>query len=131
METDYNILHHMILNSLPEDMPSYTIIDHLENREGTWLRDDESKLRFVERYLEMNNLKAKSRKREIVDERRILMMFLVENTNATYTRIGHLFGKDHATILHHQKRHKDLMAFDKIYKNLNDAIVSNFKNYMP
>jgi chromosomal replication initiation ATPase DnaA len=58
-----------------------------------------------------------SRKREIVEPRQI-SMYLIRTyfSSMSYARIGNLFGKDHATVLHAIKTVKSLRATDNGFK---------------
>jgi hypothetical protein len=67
------------------------------------------------KYIEDNNLKQKSRYRNIIYPRYYLYNKLREQGH-TYAFIAELFNKDHCTILHGIKVHKDFTKLkDKIY----------------
>ena len=56
--------------------------------------------------IDVGKLKSTSRKREIIDARRAFMkVFSLEGM--TSTQIGKIFNKDHASVLHSNKVHKD------------------------
>lgn len=66
-------------------------------------------------YIEDNNLKKKSRYRNIIYRRYYLYNKLREQ-GYTYQYIGNIFNRDHSTILHGIKVHKDFTKLkDKIY----------------
>ena len=53
---------------------------------------------------------SNSRKRELVNYRRILMVILKKHTKESLASIGeHMGGKDHATVLHAIRTHENLM----------------------
>ncbi len=62
-------------------------------------------------------MKAKTRKREIVQARQIAMYFSKRMTKSSLATIGlHCGGKDHATVLHACKTVNNLMDTDKSFK---------------
>ena len=71
----------------------------------------------------------KSQKRKYVDARKMYFGFVDENTKQSSTTIGKSVGKDHATVLHQLKKHKDLMKYNKkyqdLYKKYQKVIVAN------
>lgn len=61
-------------------------------------------------------MKTRSRKREIVDCRRI-MMRLLKDSNITLTQIGSIMGgRDHTTVIHSLAKHDDLMKTEPAYR---------------
>lgn len=62
--------------------------------------------------LELDDIKGKCRKRELVFPRQVIMYFLTEYTDQTYLVIGKLFNRDHTTVIHSKDAIKDLMTFD-------------------
>ena len=71
-----------------------TELDELFNSPNYILRDVSNKMN-----IEMESLKRKTRKREIVDARYIYFRRAKEKTKATLASIGLLVGQDHATVL--------------------------------
>jgi chromosomal replication initiator protein len=57
-------------------------------------------------------LQRKSRKREFVYPRQVIMSFLTEYTDLTYLIIGNMFSRDHTTVIHSKDTIKDLMTND-------------------
>jgi chromosomal replication initiator protein len=59
---------------------------------------------------------TKRRNRELVRTRQVTFFFLREMTNMSLARIGWIYSKDHATILHACRQVRNLYETDKIYK---------------
>lgn len=67
-------------------------------------------------------LRSKSRKRELVMQRRAFM-YLLSDMDMTYKNIGKVFGKDHATVCASNVRHiEDLEIGYKDYKQIYESI---------
>ncbi len=67
--------------------------------------------------LEMELLKSKTRKREVVQARQIAMYFAKKMTKSSLANIGsHCGGKDHATVLHACRTVNNLAETDKQFK---------------
>src|SRR5690554_188631 len=67
--------------------------------------------------IEMEILKSKTRKREIVQARQIAMFFSKKMTKSSLANIGaHCGGKDHATVLHACRTVNNLSETDKQFK---------------
>jgi chromosomal replication initiator protein len=65
----------------------------------------------------IDQVKAKTRKREIVQARQISMFFAKELTKASLKTIGmHFGGRDHSTVIHAVQTVNDLMVTDKEFK---------------
>ncbi len=59
-------------------------------------------------------LHSKSRKMEIVGARRMFFFFARKHFNKTYTSIANMFGANHATVMHHEKKMIGYLEFDKL-----------------
>jgi chromosomal replication initiator protein len=67
--------------------------------------------------LNIELLKSKTRKREVVQARQIAMFFSKKLTKSSLANIGaHCGGKDHATVLHACKTVNNLMETDKTFR---------------
>ena len=70
-----------------------------------------------------------SRKRQVIDCKRAVVCYLKTsqfNDNISLTQIGaQLGGKDHATIIHHLKKHSHLYETDKNYQKKYDLFFRN------
>ncbi|MCL4109085.1 UNVERIFIED_CONTAM: hypothetical protein GTU68_030997 [Idotea baltica] len=68
-------------------------------------------------------LKAKTRKREIVQARQISMFFAKELTKSSLKTIGmHFGGRDHSTVIHAVQTVNDLISIDKEFRKNIDEI---------
>lgn len=88
-------------------------------------------------YFELTDkqLKAETRRREIVQARQIAMYFSKNMTNASLSTIGYAIGeKDHSTVLHACKTVRDLIDtnrnFGKIVKEI-EIILKSKNNEKP
>ena len=71
--------------------------------------------------LNIELLKSKTRKREVVQARQIAMFFSKKLTKSSLANIGaHCGGKDHATVLHACKTVNNLMETDKTFRGYID-----------
>jgi len=67
--------------------------------------------------VEVELMKAKTRKRQIVQARQIAMFFAKELTRHSLKSIGlHFGGRDHSTVIHALQTVNDLIATDKYFK---------------
>lgn len=68
--------------------------------------------------IKLDDLKAKTRKKEIVSARQVAMYFCKEFTNHSLKSIGYHFGgRDHSTVIHAVQTVNDLMETDNSFKN--------------
>ena len=72
-------------------------------------------------------LLSKSRERYIVDNRRMAFVICRDILELGWSKIAREFNLNHASIIHHYKKHQDLMAYDKYYKNKYNDILEVFK----
>ena len=72
-------------------------------------------------------LLSKSRERYIVDNRRIAFVICKDILELGWSKIAREFDLNHASIMHHYKKHQDLMAYDEYYKNKYNDILEVFK----
>ena len=72
-------------------------------------------------------LLSKSRKRHKVDNRRMAIVICRDILELKWVEIGQAFKLDHANIIHHYKKHKDLMAYDDYYSSKYNDILDVFK----
>jgi chromosomal replication initiation ATPase DnaA len=64
----------------------------------------------------VDQIKGRSRKREIADARKMAMAMLRKMTGMSLNAVGAYMGKDHATVNHHAKNtHPQLMDSDRNY----------------
>jgi len=72
-------------------------------------------------------LLSKSRKRYIVDNRRMAFVICRDILELNWTKIAKEFNLNHASIIHHYKKHKDLMEYDDYYNSKYNDILDVFK----
>ncbi len=87
-------------------------------------------IRMVAEYFELKpeQLKSKSRKREIVQSRQIAMYFAKKYTKASLNSIGAEFGgKNHATVMYSENMVVNLCETDKNFKRYVDEIEAQIK----
>ncbi len=79
--------------------------------------------------LKMDDLKTKSRKREVVVPRQMIMTILKEKTNMSMKSIGHMFGeRDHSTVIHSLTAVSDQCDTDRVYKRIFDNVNEHLTN---
>lgn len=67
---------------------------------------------YDDRGVEPLELKTRSRKRELLEPRQMIMHCLLRNTDGSSTKIGHDYSRDHATALHAAKVVDNLIETD-------------------
>ena len=72
-------------------------------------------------------LLSKSRERYIVDNRRMAFVICRDILELGWSKIAREFNLNHASIMHHYKKHQDLIAYDEYYKNKYNDILEVFK----
>ncbi len=78
--------------------------------------------------IKLDDLKAKTRKKEIVTARQIAMYFSKEFTNHSLKSIGYHFGgRDHSTVIHAVQTVNDLMETDTAFRNAINEQKKKFK----
>lgn len=76
----------------------------------------------------LEDLKAKTRKKEIVAARQVAMYFAKEFTNQSLKSIGYHFGgRDHSTVIHAIQTVNDLMETDTSFRNAVNELKKKFK----
>jgi len=78
--------------------------------------------------IKLEDLKAKTRKKEIVTARQVAMYFSKEFTNHSLKSIGYHFGgRDHSTVIHAVQTVNDLMETDTAFRNAVNEQRKKFK----
>ena len=72
--------------------------------------------------LQVRKLKSQSRKRQVVDIRRMCMSLIRAKLKLPTPVIGAIFDRDHATILFNINQHEDLYSYDTEYQTLYDTL---------
>ena len=73
--------------------------------------------------IELSELMSKSRLRELVEPRQILFYILHKKLNIPCQKVGAMFGKNHATVLHGAKNIKNWMPNDKPLRSTVNGIM--------
>lgn len=76
-------------------------------------QQEKAVLKAVSRATDLEDILLPTRKREYADARSIAYIIFREIYLMTYHRIGAIFGKDHATVMHGYKSGKVLVEYDK------------------
>ena len=74
-----------------------------------------------------NELLSKSRERYIVDNRRMCFALCRDVLELGWSKIAKEFNLNHASIIHHYKKHQDFLSIDEYYKNKYNDILEVFK----
>lgn len=78
--------------------------------------------------IQLEDLKAKTRKKEIVIARQVAMYFSKEFTNHSLKSIGYHFGgRDHSTVIHAVQTVNDMIETDSSFKNSVSELKKKFK----
>lgn len=78
--------------------------------------------------INLEDLKAKTRKKEIVVARQVAMYFSKEFTNHSLKSIGYHFGgRDHSTVIHAVQTVNDIMETDSTFRNAVNELKKKFK----
>jgi len=78
--------------------------------------------------IKLEDLKAKTRKKEIVTARQVSMYFCKEFTNHSLKSIGYHFGgRDHSTVIHAVQTVNDMIETDTVFKHSIADLRKKFK----
>ena len=66
--------------------------------------------------ISIEDMIGSSRFTPVVEPRRVAMVLMRKTLGLTLVGTGRYFNKDHATVLHAEKKHQDLMDIDKNYR---------------
>jgi len=77
--------------------------------------------------ISLEELESRSRKRYIVDARRMVFSMAKDYLNMKILHIADKFNMNHASVIHHLKQHTDLMTSDIYYKDRFDKLVELYK----
>lgn len=70
----------------------------------------------------IDDMRSASRRRNIVNARFIFSKILHDITGFSYSHIGQLINRDHATVLYHIKTCRQLIDIDKYFKNMYNEV---------
>ena len=77
--------------------------------------------------ISLEELESKSRKRYVVDARRMVFSIAKDYLEMKISHIADRFNMNHASIIHHLKQHKDLITSDIYYKDRFDKLLDLYK----
>lgn len=81
----------------------------------------------IERHFKVD-LNSKKRSRDIVDARTMYCYIAKQLTDASTTSIGKVINRDHATVLHHNKKFNALYSTDKSFKRSYKDFISEHED---
>ena len=87
---------------------------------------------IVAQYYELDNkdLRIKSKRREVVEPRQLVMHFAKKYTKLSFEKIGKLLGNaNYTTVMYSVKKVNEFKLHDQIYRNTYNAIEEKIKNY--
>jgi len=77
-----------------------------------------------EQSISVDSIISRVRHREVVGGRQLFCYIMREKFGFSYTKIGRLIERNHATIMHSNKSHKDNYQFDREYRNMCDRVLN-------
>jgi len=77
--------------------------------------------------ISLEELESKSRKRYVVDARRMVFSIAKDYLQMKISHIAVKVNMNHASIIHHLKQHKDLITSDIYYKDRFDKLLELYK----
>jgi chromosomal replication initiation ATPase DnaA len=84
--------------------------------------DEILKIISEEQQITVDSIKSRLRHREVVGGRQLFCYILREKFGFPYSKIGRLIERNHATIIHSNKSHKDNYQFDREYRDMCDKV---------
>lgn len=83
---------------------------------------------FQRGYADWEQLKGRSRQREVNDIRQICMWIVRNGTSMSYQNIGLIFVRHHATVLHATKHVENMMQTDPLYRACVQSILDKLQD---
>jgi hypothetical protein len=81
---------------------------------------------YISFKLNVEDIRKNTRLAEVVDARKIAYYILRKKYHLSYSSIGKVFNKNHATVMHNLKSVKGLLEYDIIFKEKFNDCVLNF-----
>lgn len=72
------------------------------------------------------DINTTSRKREIVDQKKIFCLVAYNEMSASYSSVGRFMGLGHATIMHHVENAFELLRYDKEFEKKYNRIKDEY-----
>ena len=79
--------------------------------------------------LEPKIIIGKSRHREIVEARQLCMFFIRKLKEIPYMKIGQMFNRDHATVIHAVNQVKNLLEWDSTFRQKYWKVANDLANF--
>lgn len=79
--------------------------------------------------LEPKTIISKSRHREIVEARQLCMFFIRNLKEIPYMKIGKMFHRDHATVIHAVNQVKNLLEWDSTFREKYWRVANDLANF--
>jgi len=83
-------------------------------------------IKFIKR-ISGCDITLNTRKTEVVEARQVAMVIIKNNTRLSLSKIGSLFGRDHATVLHAAKVVPRYIEVDKQYAKFWKPVLRHFE----
>jgi chromosomal replication initiator protein len=108
-----------VMKNIVKEIQSDVSVDFIQKTVGDYFRVD------------LDAMKGKIKKREIVIPRQVAMYFCKRYTQLTLALIGENFGgRDHSTVIHALESVEDMMKTDPNFKNSVDELAKKLKMRM-
>ncbi len=108
-----------VLKNIIKEIQSDVSVDYIQKTVADYFK------------VELEQMKGKVKKREIVIPRQTAMYFCKRYTQLTLALIGENFGgRDHSTVIHALESVEDMMKTDPNFKNSIDELTKKFKSRM-
>ncbi len=108
-----------VLKNIVKEIQSDVSVDYIQKTVADFFK------------VELEAMKSKGKKREIVMPRQTAMYFCKRYTQLTLALIGENFGgRDHSTVIHALESVEDMMKTDANYKNSVEELTKKFKSRM-
>lgn len=129
-----SILAESSFNKIPIDIDlARSVVSNLINEER---RPNKIPFQVIEdivvQFYNIDNkdLRSKSKRRQIVEPRQVIMYFANKYTNLSMNKIGQQLGKlNHATVIYSIKKVEDYRTSDPLFRNVFEAIKEKIKDY--
>ena len=106
-----------VLKNIVKEIQSDVSVDYIQKTVADYFK------------VELEQMKGKVKKREIVIPRQVAMYFCKRYTQLTLALIGENFGgRDHSTVIHALESVEDMMKTDVTFKNSVEELTKKFKS---
>ena len=77
--------------------------------------------------IDVELIMGKCRERHLVDARRMIFSICIDLFHIPYLQIARYFDMNHATIIHHYRKHEHILRYDRVYERRYKAILELVK----